>query len=574
MPTFLQNMNMSKLKNYIIAHKVITGIALVVILFGGYKIIARMRDTSGETKYVLGTVQKGTISSTVSASGQVSASNEIDLKAKSSGDIVSVKVNAGDEISEGALIASIDSTDARIALRNAQISYEKLIKPADDATLIGAQSAVVDAQNAQAKNYADAFTDVSATFQDFPSVLDGLNDLLYGNTGYLNDQNVSALGTTADAYKTAAGTEYDKAKREEIALNDLYKSVNSSSSQASIQNLATQTLTTVKDLLTALKDSESAVNYVRTLQSSSSNQASVREASSVGSTALTNVGIWTSEMTAHASALTSDLTAIQSAPSTLAARQSSLSITQRGADPLDVESAELNLEQKQQAYNDSFITAPFNGTVAKVDVKPGDTVSSGASIATFVTKDRIAVISLNEVDVAKVKTGDKAMLTFDAVDGLEISGVLSDVDQVGTVAQGVVSYSAKVTFDTEDPRILPGMSVSVSIITASKPDVLTVPTSAVKTSNGTSYVLVFDTPLADTGTSAGVISAVPPRQQEVEVGLSDDTSTEIISGLTEGQQIVTRTILPSSSTATAAAPSLLGGGSRAGASGGAARIGR
>ena len=102
------------------------------------------------------------------------------------------------------------------------------------------------------------------------------------------------------------------------------------------------------------------------------------------------------------------------------------------------------------------------------------------------------------------------------------------------------------------------MSVSAAIITATKQDVLTVPNSAVKTSASGSYVLVFDPALTGTPTTGtiGLPSATAPKQVTVEIGLADDTNTEIISGLTEGQQIVTRTVAPATGTAT---PSLLSG---------------
>ncbi|MDO8552578.1 MAG: hypothetical protein Q7S01_03555 [bacterium] len=63
-----------------------------------------------------------------------------------------------------------------------------------------------------------------------------------------------------------------------------------------------------------------------------------------------------------------------------------------------------------------------------------------------------------------------------------------------------------------------------------------------KTQNGVSYVQVFNPALPETGGTSGVVSAIPPEQLEVKTGISDDTKVEILSGLEEGQQIVTRTI--------------------------------
>jgi hypothetical protein len=106
------------------------------------------------------------------------------------------------------------------------------------------------------------------------------------------------------------------------------------------------------------------------------------------------------------------------------------------------------------------------------------------------------------------------------------------------------------------------MSVSSAIITNMKQDILMVPNSAIKTQGNTSYVELFDTPLVSTtaeagATNTGIPSAVLPRQQTVVTGLSNDTMTEIVSGLTEGKQIVTRTIVSTATTASTQAPSLL-----------------
>jgi multidrug efflux pump subunit AcrA (membrane-fusion protein) len=142
----------------------------------------------------------------------------------------------------------------------------------------------------------------------------------------------------------------------------------------------------------------------------------------------------------------------------------------------------------------------------------------------------------------------------------------------------VVNYSVKITFSTTDARIKPGMTVSAAIVSDIAQDVLTVPASAVKTRNGQSYVLVFDPALADSASSAGQTSDVAPTEKEVTVGLSDDSLTEITSGLSEGDQVVSRTMI-TTTTKTSSAPSagsILGGTRTTGFSGGNAtfRAGR
>lgn len=237
-----------------------------------------------------------------------------------------------------------------------------------------------------------------------------------------------------------------------------------------------------------------------------------------------------------------------------------------------ITSRELSLQQSKNALidaqdtvSDYYVFAPFDGTIASVTGKVGDVASS--TLGTIITTQKIASITLNEVDVSKVSIGQKATLTFDAVEDLSITGSVAEVDGVGTVSQGVVSYTVKISLDTDDTRIKPGMSVSASIITATAQDILLVPAAAIKTNTNGNYIEKFTTPLVvDTATaSQGITSPVLPQQIQVEIGISDDTSTEIKSGVSEGDQIVSRTITSSTTTSATSTPGLFGAtGSRTG----------
>ena len=240
--------------------------------------------------------------------------------------------------------------------------------------------------------------------------------------------------------------------------------------------------------------------------------------------------------------MSDSIDAIATAGRSIEEKTLSLAKIKSGPDDLSIRADKIAIQQKQdslaaarQNLADCSVRAPFAGIVVKVNAQKGDTVSSGAVLATLVTKQKVAEISLNEVDVAKVKAGQKTTLLFDAVDDLTISGKVAEVDTLGTVSQGVVNYSVKIVFDTQDDRIKPGMSVSAAIITEMKPDVLLAPNVAVK-SNSEQYVVVLENNV--------------PRNQTVEVGLSNDTMTEIISGLNEGDKVVTQTITATTKTKT------------------------
>jgi multidrug efflux pump subunit AcrA (membrane-fusion protein) len=176
----------------------------------------------------------------------------------------------------------------------------------------------------------------------------------------------------------------------------------------------------------------------------------------------------------------------------------------------------------------------------------------------------VATLSLNEVDVSKVRVGDKATLTFDAINGLNLAGTVSIVNPVGTVTSGVVNYAVTVSLDTQDPRVKSGMTLTAAIQAAVAQNVLEVPSGAVKTNNGNSYVLTVPADTAASSNNTGSTLTIPPMQTPVQIGITDGAYTEIISGLNEGDKIVIKTITLSAATIAAktapSAPSLLGGG--------------
>jgi HlyD family secretion protein len=274
--------------------------------------------------------------------------------------------------------------------------------------------------------------------------------------------------------------------------------------------------------------------------------------------------------------LTGGQNSITSGQQSLANSRRALESAQE-SNPLDVASQENTVKQREAALQDArenlanySIRAPFAGVVTKVAVKKGDAVSGSTAVATVLTKQRVAEISLNEMDVAKIKSGQKTTLTFDAIDGLTITGSVLEIDSLGTVTQGVVTYNVEIGFDTQDDSIKPGMSVSAAIITDSRQNVLLLPNSAIKSLGGSYYVEIPANPvMGATADAAGIILDTPPRQQAVELGLANDSQTEILSGLKEGDSIITRTVTASSTQAATQTKSLIPGAGSTRSTGGA-----
>ncbi|KKQ87330.1 MAG: Efflux transporter, RND family, MFP subunit [Parcubacteria group bacterium GW2011_GWF2_38_8] len=539
-----------KLKNWAFLHKK-TAIFLVIILMGvTYGVVKAFNNTTEETRYVLSTVVRGNIIASISGTGQVSASNQVDVTSKSSGDLIYLNAKSGQEVKTGALIAQIDSGDAAYELETAKLSYEELIT-VDDDELRDAEDAVEEAETNLKDAYVDARATLASASTDMADVMAGLDALL---GGYLNDSGFGLSKTEKEYVERAEQAWYDADDLlDEFAK--VYRTVSNKTEDGTIESMLSEANQISNSVAQSAKYAKDAVIYLRDHEDNVNTTAD--EAYTTVSELVTTINATVSETLSVRNTLADTKRTLNNA-------QDDLQELKDGPDTLDVRSEELSLKQKQDAYSDYFVRAPFDGIIASVEGKKGQNVNSGATIATLITKQKIAEISLNEVDAAKIEVGQKATLSFDAIEGLTITGEVIEVDLIGAVSQGVVSYIVKIGFDTGDDKVRSGMTVSANIITDMKQDVLTVLSSAVKTQGNVSYVEIVDEdiPPTQTGQTAGVLLLTLPTQVPVVLGLASDESVEIISGLTEGDQYVVRkiTTATTSQSTSASAPSLLGGG--------------
>jgi hypothetical protein len=164
-------------------------------------------------------------------------------------------------------------------------------------------------------------------------------------------------------------------------------------------------------------------------------------------------------------------------------------------------------------------------------------------------------VALSESDISKIKVGQSATVTLDALTGVELAAHVSAISILGTTSSGVVSYDVTLTLDQEDSQVKPGMSASASIITGQAQGI-TLPNSAV---TGTGSV-----------SSVNVLKSGKTVSTPVVVGLRGTSSTQIVSGLSAGDQVVVTTTLPSLSSTASSTSSSTGGtlGGRTGFGGG------
>ncbi|MEK7641761.1 MAG: HlyD family efflux transporter periplasmic adaptor subunit [Patescibacteria group bacterium] len=580
-----------RVQSRILSHKIISIIIVIIILGGGYYTYGKITAANASPQYVLSMARLGTISQTVTGSGQVSAENQIDVTSEVSAKIQSIAVSIGQHVVKGQLLATLDAHDASISLESARIAYAKLVQPAKTGDLTNAQNSLI-------KAYNDGFAAVSSTHLDLPSIMTEAGDMLYDRNGFLSDQRALQLSSSARTYRETAGLSYDRALAQYEAALAQYKNLSRSSATSSIDSLITTTQTMTKSVAVMLQNLQNTITFVASAQPN--------YYADEAAAAAANVIAWSDQINSNLSSLISSQNSITSS-------SNSLDTLARGAEDLDVRSQRLSLQKAEEEYQKYFIRAPFDGIVGRIPVSVYSQASGSTVIATIVGDRKVANISLNEVDAAKVKPGQRVEIGFDAIDGLEAIGTVGQVDLVGSVSQGVVSYGVKIIISTADDRIKPGMSLNVSIITNEISDALVVPSSAVKTQGTRKYVEVFPSSVLSeiaresteasgrsmatttnrgmmlpgtissstrqfdgtpmTGRSMTITSATPPTQVTVTIGESDDTGIEILSGLEIGQLVVTRTIAAGSAS-TATTPNILSsiGGNRGGAAGGNTRM--
>ncbi len=518
-------------------------LVLISTIYGSVKII---QNIGVGPKYVLAEAQTGTILQTVSGTGQVAASNQIDLNNNVSGTILNINAITGQQVKAGDLLVTIDPTTARISLENAKISLAKLQEAADPLQLATDQNSLSSSITSKVTAETTGINNVSSSFIDMTNVIDGMNTMFYEKTGYLNAQQMVSMSDTVKNYSLTAGVAFDQAKN--LYTKNLVdsKNVTRDSSSEDIDKLISETYDTAKALAQSVQYAKIAVDYIKNTDSSRTNSTDT-------TTAENNLSAWTTSMNSNVSNLLGSKNSIESSSNNIQQQTLTLQKLQQGTDPLDIRSAELSVETAQNNYNKYFVRAPLDGVVAKISAQVGNQTTG--SVGTFILTSKIANISLNEVDVAKVAIGDKTTLNFSAINGLNITGTVAQIDLVGAVSQGVVTYNVQIAFDTDDMRVRPGMSVSASIITSAAQDILIVPSSAVKNQGNISYVQMFKNSIPKNSESNYSTNEIP-TQTIVQTGVSDNSNIEIKSGIKSGDQVITKTTT-SGTTATTQTPSIL-----------------
>jgi len=262
---------------------------------------------------------------------------------------------------------------------------------------------------------------------------------------------------------------------------------------------------------------------------------------------------------------------VQSAQNALDNLNASNSVALQPAKQTAIDTAQAQLANAQASYDQAkrnldaaTIKAPVAGDVASISTAVGGNVPTTSSPATisanatgFIVLTNVSSLevtgSFSESDAAKIKAGQAATFTFDALPNVTATGKVLGVDLLPTTSSGVTSYNATFALDAPVPGLKPGMTATPTVDVGLASGVIQVTAQAVTTRAGRSTVTVVTT-------VNGKEVLTPTR---VVVGLIGDSADEIQSGLKEGDKVALPTVKATTSSngfAVGGVPGALGSG--------------
>jgi len=199
---------------------------------------------------------------------------------------------------------------------------------------------------------------------------------------------------------------------------------------------------------------------------------------------------------------------------------------------VDLENALVTLGNKQDDFLKTVILAPFDGTVVSVGVKKNDVLSAMdySSTGTIQLVDTTAIKFqglVDEIDILKVKTGQKAMISVDAVPDKTFTGTVSFISPYGTTeTSSVVKFAVTIQLDPTDVELKGSLTATADVAIYNAENVLVVPLSAVTITPAGSFVTVIS---GDNGQT---------EKRQVTLGIQNFQFAEVLSGLKEGDKVI------------------------------------
>ena len=506
---------------------------VLVLFFAGSAIVRKFSAKTSAVANTTYTVQRGNIEVVITGSGSIEPNDQYSITPLVKGEILSSNFEEGDLVEKGDIMYVIDSSDQESNMKKAQNSLKQ-------------------AENAY-NEAVDAYNDLSTK-----STISGTITAVYVEKG----DNINLNSKIMDVKNNSS-----------MILSIPF--ISQDASKLSIGQSATVnvegsyfTLTgTVKYITSGSSISPEGVQ-IKTVEIEVVNPGALEEGDRAtaiaGSVACYDYGTFENceTVTIYSKGSGEVIYPPYRVGDYISTGSTVLKLDSESADK-QLENAEINLENAQISYDNTIdqmenykITAPISGTVIQKNSKAGDTLdnsTSSVTMAVIADMSRMTFdIQIDEIDIQMLKVGQKAEITADAFEDKVFSGTVDYISIIGTTTNGVTSYPVTIELD-DAGDLLPGMNVDAKIIVASSKDTLIVPVDAVQRNN---IVYVKDDGASnkedestDEKVKAPVFGRVPDGYKAVKVtlGLNDDSSIEILSGLKEGDVVYVHASAKSSS---------------------------
>ncbi|MFA6585701.1 MAG: efflux RND transporter periplasmic adaptor subunit [Candidatus Paceibacterota bacterium] len=492
--------------------KIIYGVILIIVILVAYMIF---KPTNNSANITTDTVKLMDLKQTVLATGQVTSNTDLNLSFFSSGIVRSVKVNVGDTVKAGQILATLDQgnelaalTQARGAVAGAQAKYQSLLDGASSDEINLSQIALDNAK------------------RDFDRLK--LQQELLVNNAYRN-----LLNSTLEVEKEADSSDYtaptvsgnynlDKEGfiRISVSMNGThYTAMGLTVGDGVVNSIVPQPIG--NSGLYIIFPTNETLNYTDWIITIPNKKAPN----------------YISNNNAYEAALKTEDSVLGSAQALVDQRTAELTLKKAGARSADIDLAKANiltaqgqLESASANYEHTILRAPAGGTITRVDVKVGELTQALKDVMTVQDVNNVYLeANINEANITSIKVGAPIDITFDAFSTDQIfKGNIVKIDPASTIISGVVNY--KITANIlNGPALRPGMTANMTILVGEKNSILTIPSRAIiKDKTGKKTVRVVTDTKTKTYTEVGVTTGM-----EGDGGL-----TEITSGLTEGEEIV------------------------------------
>ncbi|MFZ2522983.1 MAG: efflux RND transporter periplasmic adaptor subunit [Minisyncoccia bacterium] len=504
----------------LIRSKIVIGIIVVIALgIGGYFLFFHQGQI-----YQFVTVERGSISETVSLTGNTTPTQSVDLTFGSGGIISHTYYALGKEVYKGQILTELNTSDLAAGVRSAQANVDM-----QEARLEGLQS------GSRPEDIAASQASLDKAKQDLANMYAGIGDTSIDSYAKANDAVRTQVGeffSNADSaspkltYTTANYQAQINAENERLIVTTILNTW---------QNKLTSTDQSNAGLELLLKDEISYLDDIRQLLNSLSKTLDL--APGLTPTALatykTDVSTALTQVNTASKNLNTISQNISSQKLTVAQSQAQLDLKKAGSLPTDisaqqaqVEQAKANLDSAVAKLQNAQIVAPISGIITKFDAKIGQQTSPGTALVSIMSSSGYEVdAGVSETDVGKLTVNDKVTMTLDAFPNETFAGSVFYIAPAETNTQGVVSYEIKISFDKKDSRLKSGLTANINIETNHKDDILILP----------QYAILQN----DEGTFVQVLEGEKTKDIPVTLGIQDQNgNVEIVSGVTEGQQVL------------------------------------